>query len=123
MIKTRAAAGSKACHILQTENVNPGRLELLRKPPSTSGHCSGKLENQPLHVKVQILGHNYGNLVRLFERDCSIQRRNQKIIERAGLLLRCRGANGPARRLCNRSEIAIRSLRAATEFGLRALTV
>ncbi len=40
-----------------------------------------KYIQSPKHVEVQILGDNYGNLVHLFERDCSVQRRFQKVVE------------------------------------------
>ncbi|MBF0628327.1 MAG: pyruvate carboxylase [Magnetococcales bacterium] len=45
-----------------------------------------KLVRRARHVEVQILGDQYGNIVHLFERDCTVQRRNQKVVERAPAL-------------------------------------
>jgi pyruvate carboxylase len=48
------------------------------------------------HVEVQILGDSHGNLVHLYERDCSVQRRNQKVVERAPAAFSDRRCAAPA---------------------------
>ena len=42
-----------------------------------------KFVNKPRHVEIQVLGDKHGNVIYLNERECSIQRRNQKVIEEA----------------------------------------
>jgi pyruvate carboxylase len=69
----------------------PGELdELLTRARSEAKKAFGdetvfleKLVTRPKHIEVQILGDNHGNIVHLFERDCSVQRRHQKVIEYA----------------------------------------
>ena len=61
-------------------------LEGRREAEAAFGNGEGYLEKMILrarHVEVQILGDKQGNMYHLFERDCSVQRRNQKVVERA----------------------------------------
>ena len=64
------------------EKVREGR----REAEAAFGNGEGYLEKMILkarHVEVQILGDSHGEIYHLFERDCSVQRRNQKVVERA----------------------------------------
>ena len=56
-----------------------------------------KLVRRARHVEVQILGDSHGNLVHLWERDCTVQRRNQKVVERAPAVFL---SDGERRELC-----------------------
>ncbi|WP_425098850.1 pyruvate carboxylase [Tropicibacter sp. S64] len=61
-------------------------LEGRREAEAAFGNGEGYLEKMILrarHVEVQILGDSEGNIYHLYERDCSVQRRNQKVVERA----------------------------------------
>jgi len=64
------------------EKVREGR----REAEAAFGNGEGYLEKMIIrarHVEVQILGDSHGNIYHLYERDCSVQRRNQKVVERA----------------------------------------
>ena len=64
------------------DKVSEGRREAI----AAFGNGEGYLEKMILrarHVEVQILGDSHGNIFHLYERDCTVQRRNQKVVERA----------------------------------------
>ncbi|NMC28187.1 MAG: pyruvate carboxylase, partial [Syntrophomonadaceae bacterium] len=85
MLKASAGGGGRGMRIVRSED------DLLREFHSAKNEAKKafgiddifieKYLEGPKHIEVQVLGDNYGNLVHLFERDCSIQRRHQKVIE------------------------------------------
>ncbi|MEL7011705.1 MAG: pyruvate carboxylase [Pseudomonadota bacterium] len=64
------------------EKVQEGRREASAAFGNGEGYLE-KMITRARHVEVQILGDKHGNMYHLFERDCSVQRRNQKVVERA----------------------------------------
>lgn len=85
MIKAAAGGGGRGMRVVRKEedllkNFNEARSE-AKNAFSDDTVFFEKFIDQPKHIEVQILGDNYGNLVHLFERDCSVQRRFQKVVE------------------------------------------
>ncbi len=90
MLKASWGGGGRGMRVIESddellESVNLGRRETQSAFGNPEVYLE-KLIRRARHVEVQLLGDSYGNIVHLFERDCSIQRRNQKIIERAPAL-------------------------------------
>ena len=85
LVKAAAGGGGKGMRIVYDEK------ELVEAIESTSREARSyfgdetvyveKFIENPRHIEVQVLGDNHGNVIHLFERECSIQRRYQKIIE------------------------------------------
>lgn len=85
MIKASAGGGGKGMRVVYEEKELKPSLEAgMREAKSAFGDESAYLEKyieEPRHVEFQVLADNHGNIVHLFERECSIQRRHQKIVE------------------------------------------
>lgn len=87
MLKASWGGGGRGMRIVETEADLKDMVETARREAKAAfGNDEvylEKLVRRARHLEVQILGDAYGNLVHLFERDCTVQRRNQKLIERA----------------------------------------
>lgn len=85
MIKATSGGGGKGMRIVREE----GELEdAFHRAKSEAKKSFGNSEvyieryiDNPKHIEVQIIGDEYGNIVHLYERDCSVQRRHQKVVE------------------------------------------
>jgi acetyl-CoA carboxylase biotin carboxylase subunit len=85
MIKASAGGGGKGMRVARNrEELESGLEAGMREAKAAFGDESVYLEKyieDPRHVEFQVLADNEGNIVHLFERECSIQRRHQKIVE------------------------------------------
>ncbi|HSO80134.1 MAG TPA: pyruvate carboxylase, partial [Chromatiaceae bacterium] len=87
MLKASWGGGGRGMRVIPTEaDLGPAMDIARREALAAFGNDEvylEKLVRRARHVEVQILGDTQGQLVHLFERDCSVQRRNQKVVERA----------------------------------------
>ena len=87
MIKAASGGGGRGMRIIRAaDELATAYTDARNEAAKSFGDDTVFLEkylDSPKHIEVQILGDNYGNLVHLYERDCSVQRRFQKVIEMA----------------------------------------
>jgi len=87
LIKASAGGGGKGMRIVESPEEFQSQLQRASsEAKSAFGDGSVFLEKfitHPRHIEVQVIGDQHGNIVHLFERECSIQRRHQKVIEEA----------------------------------------
>src|SRR3546814_3292476 len=87
MMKASWGGGGRGMRVIESEadlgtQMNSARSEAKSAFGNDEVYVE-KLVRRARHVEVQVLGDTHGNLIHLFERDCSVQRRNQKVVERA----------------------------------------
>ena len=85
MVKAAEGGGGIGIHIIETQDELLPLIDRARQAAS-GAFGSGRLFferylKDASHIEVQLVGDHHGNLVHLYERDCSVQRRNQKLIE------------------------------------------
>lgn len=115
MIKARAGGGGKGMrHVTRPEDFLQALEGAQREGAASFGDPSVLIEKfitHPRHIEVQVFADSHGNFVHLYERDCSLQRRHQKVIEEApspGMTPQLRAHLG---------DIALRAARAVNYVG------
>jgi acetyl-CoA carboxylase, biotin carboxylase subunit len=87
LIKASAGGGGKGMRIVEkAETFEENVASAMREAQSAFGDGSVFIEKyvgSPRHIEIQVMGDSHGNIVHLFERECSVQRRHQKVIEEA----------------------------------------
>ena len=87
IIKASAGGGGKGMRIVESEDNIEESITLAQNEAQKAFNNSDvyieKYISNPKHIEVQILADNYGNIIHLNERECSVQRRHQKVLEEA----------------------------------------
>ncbi|MGS2763605.1 acetyl-CoA carboxylase biotin carboxylase subunit [Sinomicrobium sp. M5D2P9] len=87
LIKASAGGGGKGMRVVKTEKELESQIKrAISEATSAFGDGSVFIEKyiaSPRHIEIQVMADNHGNVIHLFERECSIQRRHQKVIEEA----------------------------------------
>ncbi|SDK43043.1 acetyl-CoA carboxylase, biotin carboxylase subunit [Pedobacter sp. ok626] len=87
LIKAAAGGGGKGMRVVEQVSDFEEQMQLaVSEAQSAFGDGSVFIEryvSSPRHIEIQVLGDTHGNIVHLFERECSVQRRHQKVIEEA----------------------------------------
>lgn len=85
LIKAAGGGGGKGMRVVREERELPGAMrQAMGEAKSAFGNPTIFIERfleSPRHIEFQILADNHGNVIHLFERECSVQRRHQKLIE------------------------------------------
>ena len=85
LVKASAGGGGKGMRALRDLTDAPAMIAAARREAMTAFGDGTlyveRLVERPRHVEIQVFGDNFGNVVHLFERECSLQRRHQKVVE------------------------------------------
>ncbi|OBY74791.1 acetyl/propionyl/methylcrotonyl-CoA carboxylase subunit alpha [Acinetobacter gyllenbergii] len=115
LIKASAGGGGKGMSLVErSEDFLQFLASCKREAKSSFGNDDVLIERyviQPRHIEVQVFGDTHGNYVHLFERDCSVQRRHQKVLEEAP------APQMPAEKLDAMRQAAIDAARAVDYVG------